>query len=259
MQEESTLSNEQLEELWHLCKSENDKDARDELTLHYVNLVKIIVKRVMPKYNAFNEYDDLINAGVLGLVDAIDKYELGKNIKFETYASIRIRGEIIDYIRSLDWASDSLRRRISAVNKAYSDLELNNSRPATEEEVAAEVGLTPEQVKDTVMKSHIFNAVSFEETLSNTSLAHKLVSNESESPDSMLMQDEVRRRLADFIDTLPKRERQVITMYYYEGFYAKNIADILGISTARVSQIHSKVINKMRERLEDLQDSLYRW
>jgi len=246
------LSNDELSHLWSLFKQTGDIDAKNEILLNYGYLVKWIVRRMMPKYNNYNEYDDLVSCGMLGLIDAVEKFELKHEVKFETYAVSRIRGEILDYMRSQDWASPSLRKKISAINSAYETYEnLNPGRPA-DQEVAASLGMPVEQVQKILTQTHMFNLVNFEDALSSGNAEAEIKNTDANTPEEELLSKERKEYLIEVIDSLPEKERLVITLYYYEGLLLKEIADILQVTESRVSQIHSKVLGKMRTRLEKL-------
>jgi RNA polymerase sigma factor for flagellar operon FliA len=240
---------EDIDKLWAAYKESGDKEAKDSLLLHYTYLVRWIVKRMMPKYNSLTEYDDLVSCGVLGLIDALDKYDQEHGVKFETYAVSRIRGEILDYLRSLDWAPPSLRKKISAINDAYDEFERSFSEPPTERKLAESVDMSVTQVQKIMSQAHMFNLVSFEDALQSMQSSDEPHDSEDLSPESMLMEKETKRLLAEAIDTLTEKERMVVTLYYYEGLLLREIADIMSITESRVSQIHSRTLEKMRARL----------
>ena len=244
------LTLEELGHLWCIYKDSGDIEAKNEILLNYGYLVKWIVRRMMPKYNNYNEYDDLVSCGMLGLIDAVEKFELKHEVKFETYAVSRIRGEILDYMRSQDWASPSLRKKISAITNAYEAFEnLNPGRPA-DKEVAESLGMPVEQVQKILSQTHMFNLVNFEDALNSGSSEAEIKSPDMNTPEEELLDKERKELLIEVIDSLPEKERLVITLYYYEGLLLKEIADILQVTESRVSQIHSKVLAKMRTKLE---------
>ncbi|MDR0857403.1 MAG: FliA/WhiG family RNA polymerase sigma factor [Oscillospiraceae bacterium] len=245
------MQTEQLSVLWdrYLASpaSQDGCEAKNDLVLSYVFLVKAIVRRMMPKYNAHNEFDDLVNCGVIGLMDAITKFDPSKGVKFETYAGTRISGEILDYMRSQDWAPPSLRKKISSVMRAYEALELKEQREVTDVEVAKELSMEPEQVREVMAKSHIFNVINFEDALTTAGTPIDVPDSEDGTPENKYLAEELRTNLTQLIAALPERDRQIITMYYYEGFLLRDIADILGVTESRVSQIHSRVLTKLRK------------
>jgi RNA polymerase sigma factor for flagellar operon FliA len=250
--ETNKLTPEELEDLWKVYKEKNDIEAKNEILIHYGYLVRWIVRRMMPKYNSFNEYDDLVSCGMLGLIDALDKFNVDHGVKFETYAFPRIRGEILDYMRSQDWASPSLRKKISAITAAYDAFESKNIVGSVDEKVADSLDMPVEQVHKILNQAHMFNVVNFEDALSAGNVEADVRTTDDASPENELLNKEKKQIIADVIDDLPEKERLVVTLYYYEGLLLKEIADILQVTESRVSQIHSKVLSKMKVKLERL-------
>ena len=244
-----TIEGKNLEKLWVAFKVSGDIDAKNELLVHYTYLAKSIVRRMMPKYNSYNEYDDLVNCGIIGLIDAVEKFDLKHGVKFETYAVTRIKGEIIDYMRSQDWAPSSLRKKINVISETFETLESRNGATPSDMSVAKELDMPVEQVQKVLVQTHIFNVVNFEDTL-NSYAAKEIAAAEGDEPESILMQSELKRILAEVIDQLSEKEKLVVTLYYYEEMMLKEIAEILGVSESRVSQMHSKVLAKMRIRMQ---------
>jgi len=242
-------SPEELNKLWVDYKVSGDRGIKDDLLLHYGYLVRWIVRRMMPKYNNYNEYDDLVSCGMIGLIDAVDKFELKHEVKFETYAVTRVRGEILDYMRSQDWASPSLRKKISAINSAYEIHESKNPNGSVDQQVADSLGMTVENVHKVLNQTHMFNLINFEDALGTTNPEAEIKNREEKTPEDELLEKEKKAVLVQVIDELPEKERIVITLYYYEGLLLKEIADVLSVTESRVSQIHSKVLAKMRAKL----------
>ena len=248
----SKIPEEQLKALWVEFKESGDKEARDKILLNYGYLVKWIVRRMMPKYNNYNDYDDLVSCGMLGLIDAVEKFELKHEVKFETYAVTRIRGEILDYMRSQDWAPPSLRKKITAIGAAYEAFEAQNPGVHADKAVAESLNMPVEQVQKILTQTHMFNLINFEDALSSTNPEAEIRSRDEKTPEEDLIEKEKKRILVDVIDALPEKERLVISLYYYEGLLLKEIAEILQVTESRVSQIHSKVLAKMRTKLEKI-------
>jgi RNA polymerase sigma factor for flagellar operon FliA len=240
----------ELDQLWVAFKKNGDIDAKNELLLHYGYLVKWIVRRMMPKYNNYNEYDDLVSCGMIGLIDAVDKFELKHEVKFETYAVTRVRGEILDYMRSQDWASPSLRKKISAITSAYETFESKNPDGPVDQDVADSLGMPVEQVHKILNQTHMFNLINFEDALGTVNHEAEIKKPDEKTPEDELLEKEMKALLVNVIDDLPEKERMVITLYYYDGLLLKEIADILHVTESRVSQIHSKVLAKMRVKLD---------
>ncbi len=243
------VGNAKAEELWKRYTQDNTLENKNELILHYLYLVKSIVLRMLPTYEGYSNYDDLLSCGVLGLIDAINKYDVRRDVKFEYYASMRIRGEIIDHIRKQDWAPSSLRRKIQAIGNAYNELEKTLFRVPSDKEVADYMEMDEEDLLKIVEKTHIFNVVHFEEMLTEDYSLGNTIQDKGELPEEHLENKEMKEILGGFIDTLPEKERLVITLYYYEELTLKEIASILGVSESRTSQIHSKVILKLRTKM----------
>ncbi len=243
-------ANPEIAKLWRSYADHKDPKVKGELLLNYVELVRSIVLRMMPVYHGYNEFDDLVSCGVLGLMDAIDKYDITQNVRFSTYAAMRIRGEIIDHMRKGDWAPSSLRRKISAVNAAFEELEATLMRAPTEEEIAKKIGMRPDEVSEVLEKSYMFNLVHFEDLLTETWTSIPGASDSEENPEAYVENREVHQVLAQVVDSLPEKERLVISLYYYEEMTLKEIAAVLGVSESRVSQIHSKVLLKLRGQLK---------
>ncbi|MDR2600632.1 MAG: FliA/WhiG family RNA polymerase sigma factor [Oscillospiraceae bacterium] len=244
------LTPEELGQLWIEYKKNGNIDAKNKLLLHYGYLVKWIVRRMMPKYNNYNEYDDLVSCGMIGLIDAVDKFELKHEVKFETYAVTRIRGEILDYMRSQDWASPSLRKKISLITNAYEQFESKNPEGPVDQDVADSLGMPVEQIHKILTQSHMFNLINFEDALGTGNAEAEIKGPDDKTPEEELLEKEKKALLIEVIDSLNEKERLVITLYYYEGLLLKEIADTLQVTESRVSQIHSKVLSKMRTKLE---------
>lgn len=241
----------ELDALWRAFKSTGDPALKDELLMHYIGLVKSAVHRMMPKYNRYHEFDDLVNCGVIGLIDAVDRYRPDQGVRFESYAISRIRGEILDYMRSQDWAPASMRKKMNAMSRIYEQAE-NTGIADADEYVAREMDMTVEQVQKMLAQSHIFNIMNFEDSLASSNAINSAPVSEDSLPENQLLTGELKRALAESIDELPEKERLVITLYYYEGLLLKEIADILGVTESRVSQIHSKVLMKLKTRLKSV-------
>ena len=244
------LDPDELKSLWITFKQSGDIGAKNRILLNYGYLVKWIVRRMMPKYNNYNEYDDLVSCGMLGLIDAVDKYDIKHEVKFETYAVSRIRGEILDYMRAQDWASPSLRKKISAITNAYEAYENQNPGQPADKAVAESLNMPAEQVQKILAQTHMFNLINFEDALGSTNPEAEIKGPDENAPEDELLKKEKKEQLTEVIDALPEKERLVITLYYYEGLLLKEIANILQVTESRVSQIHSKVLTKMRTKLE---------
>jgi RNA polymerase sigma factor for flagellar operon FliA len=236
------------QKLWERYLRDRSVEVKNELVMLYIGLVKSIVLRMIPTYKGYSSYDDMLSCGVLGLMDAIEKYDAAKKVKFEYYAAMRIKGEIIDNIRKQDWAPSSLRRKIKTISNACSELEHQHHRMPTDEEVAAYLGMEEEEVQKTLEKSHMFNILYFEEMVQDDHL-HEGSSND-EPMEEEVERTEMIKILGGFIEGLTERERMVITLYYYEEMTLKEIAQVLGVTESRTSQIHSKAVMMLRSRMD---------
>lgn len=239
-----------IEQLWQEFANERTLDLKNELVLYYLPQVKNIVLRLMPTYKAYSNYDDMLSCGILGLMDAIEKFDINRDVKFEYYAAMRIRGEIIDNIRKQDWAPSSLRRKIKAISQAYYDLENRYNREPTDKEVADYLDMDEEDLHSTLGKSQMFNIIHFEELVQSDNVWELSIQNQSASIEEEVENREIVKMLGEIIENLPEKERLVVTLYYYEEMTLKEVAAVLGVSESRVSQIHSKAVMKMRTKMQ---------
>ncbi|WP_026476027.1 FliA/WhiG family RNA polymerase sigma factor [Alkaliphilus transvaalensis] len=233
--------------LWQKYKLNKDIEAKTALIEGYIELVKIVAGRLYTTYGSNIEYDDLVSYGIFGLIDAIDKFELEKSVKFETYAQIRIRGAIIDQLRNLDWVPRSIRQKSKAVDRAYQKLEGILGRSATDEEVAREMGLSLGEFQSILQQVNNLQIISLEEKLMENNI-NNIHSEEDLIPESIICNKESYETLHESIDKLPEREKQVITLYYYEELTYKEIGAVLSISESRVSQLHTKAISRLKSK-----------
>lgn len=244
-----STGNERTDALWAHYEKEKTLEYRNELVMAYIFLVKNIVYRMLPIYKGYSNYDDLLSCGVLGLIDAIDKYVLKRDVRFEYYASLRIKGEIIDHMRKQDWAPSSLRRKIQSISAAYEELEKKYARMPSDEEVSEYLGIEEDKLQKIMEKAHMFNVMHFEEIINDEYSAAFNIQDKSESSEDQLVNKEMKHILGELIDGLPEKERLVVTLYYYEELTLKEIASVLNVSESRISQIHSKVILKLRTKM----------
>jgi RNA polymerase sigma factor FliA len=249
LQQERSAPAGTAQELWERFAATRSVEARNDLLVHYAYLVKIIVSRLVPTHGRHAEYDDLINNGIIGLMDAIEKFDPRRMVKFETYASLRIRGEIIDYMRRQDWAPVSLRKKIKTVSYAVNTLEDRLGRQPTEEEIATFLGMDVPELLKTLEATQTLNILYIEELKASNDSGRELSDGEGDVVSSQFEKREMKEIIAKLIESLPENERLVITLYYYEEMTMKEIALTLGVTEPRVSQIHSKVLSKLRGKL----------
>ena len=241
------------DKLWQQYSKTHDTELRDELILEYAQLVKLVAGR-LSMYLGYNvEYDDLVGYGIFGLIDAIDKYDYGKNVKFETYASLRIRGAILDQIRKMDWIPRSLRQKQKKIDAAMAKIESESGKVATDEELAAEIGISIDELSDWQGQMKSSNLISLDEyTEAGSEVKMENVSNSHfDQPETVVEKEETKKKLIEAIDTLTEKERSVIVLYYYEDMTLKEISMTLEVSESRVSQLHTKALNKMKKIMGD--------
>jgi len=249
-----------LAALWAAYKDADDQDARERLILNYSPLVKYVAGRLSANLPPTVENADLISYGIFGLIDAIEKFDPGRGIKFETYAIARIKGAIIDELRALDWVPRSIRAHAREIERAYIALENRLRRVPRDAEVAKEMGISSRELQNIFTKLSYTSVVSFEELWSTggerdekTSLIGTIQDDTAEDPVTTFESTEIKDILAGAIDRLPEREKIVIALYYYEGLTLKEIGEVLGVTESRVSQLHTKSVLRLRARLHSAQ------
>lgn len=247
------MDDKQKEELWKEYEKTKNPSIREQLIIEYSGLVKIVAGRLGMYLGYTVEYDDLVGYGIFGLIDAIDKFELTKGVKFETYASLRIRGSILDQIRKMDWIPRTLRQKQKKLETAMKDLETKYGRPASNQELSEELGISTSELEDLVNQTQIANLVSLDEYLEQGSEVKIESANTTrfEQPERLVERQELKKILAEAIDSLTENEQKVIAFYYFEELTLKEISRILEVSESRVSQLHTKALRKMRERMGD--------
>lgn len=250
-----------LEELWKEFKATGDGDVRERLILHYAPLVKYVAGRVGVGLPPNIEQADLVSYGIFGLIDAIEKFDVNRAIKFETYAISRIKGAIIDELRSIDWIPRSIRSKAREVERAYAALEARLHRTPTEPEVAAELGIKLEELHAIFGQVSFVNVVALDELLNvngekgdKVSLVDTLEDTKAEDPVRVFESQETKHLLARAINMLPEREKIVVTLYYYEGLTLAEIGQVLGVTESRICQMHTKAVLQLRAKLADQRD-----
>lgn len=236
-----------IDNLWIEYGETKDRKIKNILIENYIHLVKIVAGRMYNFYGGKVEYDDLIGYGSLGLIDSIDRFDISKNIKFETYAQIRIKGEIIDNIRKLDWIPRSLRKKSKDLQEVIYKLENNLGRVPTNEEIAHELDINLDDVENLLSEISTFNISSLDETIIN--YGDKFSDYDKETPESVYDNIELKEILGNSIDKLTKNEKLVISLYYYEELTYKEIGQVMDLSESRISQIHSKAILNIKNNL----------
>ncbi len=237
--------------LWEDYARLKTPDLREKLILEYAPLVKVVAGR-LSMYLGYNvEYEDLVSYGVFGLIDAIDKFDRNKEVKFETYASLRIRGAILDQIRKMDWIPRTIRQRQKQIDTAVKELEQRNGRPATDAELAAYMGISEDEFLDWQNQVKADNIISLNEYVEqgNDISSEKSISSGFETPESVVEKSELKKMLEESLELLTDKEKKVILLYYYEELTLKEISRVLEVSESRISQLHTKALQKMKTKM----------
>lgn len=237
--------------LWREYAQSHLADTREKLILEYAPLVKVVAGR-LSMYLGYNvEYEDLVSYGIFGLIDAIDKYDCTKPVKFETYASLRIRGAILDQIRKMDWIPRTIRQKQKLIDSAQKEIEAEKGRNATEPETIEKLGITDEEYTAWQSQMKVTGLVSLNEFMEQGSdVANgKNASSHFAIPEEAYEQEELKQVLADSLSLLTEKERRVIELYYYEEMTLKEISVILEVSESRISQLHTKALQKMKTKM----------
>ena len=247
----------ELKDLWRRYKNDGNDKAREQLVVAYSPLVKYVAGRMSSGLPAHVEEADLISYGLLGLINAIERFDLTREIKFETYAITRIKGAIIDELRALDWVPRSVRARAREIEKAHAKLEHQLHRTPTDEEMARELKISVTEFQEALVKISTSTVVALDElwAVSDSSgdavsLLDTLQDPDAPDPEQLLAQSEVKDRLADAIAALPEREKLVIALYYYENLTLREIGEVLGVTESRISQLHTKAVLRLKSRLQ---------
>lgn len=241
---------------WERFKEYGDLAAREELIVHYAYLVKYIAHRLAINLSSAVELDELISYGIEGLIDAVEKFDYTRKIKFETYAVARIKGAMIDGLRAMDWVPVSVRQKSKELEKTYARIEAELGRPATDAEMARAMGISEEQFRNLLSEISVTTIVYLEDFIPGDDGGDKgkriidlLQDDQSDDIISLVELAETRSILAEAIGKLPDKEKTVIYLYYYEGLTLKEIGEVLNLSESRISQLHTKAILRLRGRL----------
>jgi RNA polymerase sigma factor FliA len=253
---EASVKAVELKDLWRRYRANADERARERLVVAYSPLVKYVAGRMASGLPTHVEEADLISYGLLGLISAIERFDPDREIKFETYAIPRVRGAIIDELRALDWVPRSVRSRAREIERANVKLEHRLQRAPTDEEIAAELGLSIAEFHDSLVQISNSTIAALDElwTVSDTSgdqvsLLDTLQDPEAPDPAKAMDASELQDRIADAIARLPEREKLVIALYYYENLTLREIGEVLGVTESRISQLHTKAVLRLRSRL----------
>jgi RNA polymerase sigma factor for flagellar operon FliA len=250
------VAGEDTQALWREYRNDKNQAVRDRLILTYAPLVKYVAGRLGSGLPAHVDENDLVSYGLLGLIGAIERFDPDREIKFETYAITRIRGSIIDELRALDWVPRSVRSRARDIERAIAELERTLRRAPTDEEIAAKLGISTDELDESLTDIGRSSIAALDElwTVSSSggdqvALIDTIEDTQGPEPQAEFAQTELKEALAESIARLPERERLVVTLYYYEELTLREIGEVLGVTESRVSQLHTKAILRMKGRL----------
>ncbi len=252
-QNKPTLDASALDEVWQRYKETGREQERDELIVFYSPLVKYVASRVAAGLPQSVDQADLVSYGMFGLIDAIKKFDLERGYKFETYAISRIKGAVLDELRSIDWVPRSVRSKAKMIERALVKLEAKNHRVPSDQEIADELGLSSKQLNNMYKQISSLGLVALDGVLSGNG-AESLtfgdtLADRSDGPGGVYERQETRQMLAEAINTMNEREKIVLTLYYYENLTLAEIGNVLGVTESRVCQIHTKAVLQLRSRL----------
>ena len=239
------------EKLWEEYQKNPSAELREKIIIEYAPLVRVVAGR-LSMYLGYNvEYEDLVSYGIFGLIDAIDKFDRGKDVKFETYASLRIRGSILDQIRKMDWIPRTVRQKRKKIEEAIKQIETKTGRNASDEEIAQELGIGEEELNDWQTQLNVTNVISLNEFVEQGGEPVMDAKNNSHfiQPEESVQEEELKKVLMESLELLTEKEKKVILLYYYEDLTLKEISSILEVSESRVSQLHTKALLKMRKKM----------
>jgi RNA polymerase sigma factor for flagellar operon FliA len=250
------------EELWDLYRRSRDPAIREAFIKQYAPLVKYVAGKVAVGMPHSVEFDDLVGFGVFGLLDAIDKYDPNKNVKFKTYAVTRIRGAIFDELRSIDWVPRSVRQKTREIEETIGSLEAQLGRTVTDQEIASALGMDEDEFLKTMLKISGTSVLSLNDVWyagdenDRISIGESIESPTSLNPDVIVEKDEIRRVIIEAINELPDKEKKVLVLYYYEDLTLKEIGQVLEVTESRVSQLHTKAILRLRAKLTNIRKGI---
>lgn len=239
------------EQLWELYAKTPTGELREQIIIEYAPLVKVVAGK-LSMYLGYNvEYDDLVSYGIFGLIDAIDKFDIDKSVKFETYASLRIRGSILDQIRKMDWIPRTVRQKQKKIDEAIKIVEERTGKAASDEEVAVELGVSDDELLNWQGQLKVTNVISLNEFVEqgNEPITETHVSSSFSTPEESIEKEELSKVIGESLQLLTEKEKNVILLYYYEDMTLKEISKVFDVSESRVSQLHTKALQKMKKQM----------
>ena len=239
------------QKIWEKYTKNPTQEMREQIIIEYAPLVKIVAGRLSMYLGGNVEYEDLVSYGVFGLIDAIDKFDTNKDVKFETYASLRIRGSILDQIRKMDWIPRTVRQRQRKIDEAIKSLEARTGKTPTDEMLAEELGVSGEELLSWQSQLKVTNVVSLNEFVEsgNEPVMDAKGNFRCAQPEEVIAETELKRMLKDAMQLLTEKEQKVILLYYYEDLTLKEISRVLEVSESRISQLHTKALQKMKKKM----------
>ncbi len=245
------------EKLWEYYAATKDINIRNKIIEKYSYLVRIIALKIRGIYQQYGDVDDVVNEGIIALIDVIDKFDVTKNIKFETYAAIRIKGAIIDYVRKQDWTPRKVKSDAKVLSQAEKELNMKLGRTPSDNEIADFLKIDMDEYNQIVRNTLSTNIMSFEELVGEANLSNREIKHDYELPEDIYETKELNKVLKDSINKLKEKEKLVISLYYKEEIKLKDISKILNISNSRASQIHSTALEKLQKSIQEyMQDKI---
>lgn len=260
---EKLLEEKTEEELWELYRKTQDPKIRDMFVKQYAPLVKYVAGKVAVGMPHNVDFDDLVGFGVFGLIDAINKFDPNKHVKFKTYAVTRIRGAIFDELRSIDWVPRSVRQKSREIEETIHSLEASLGRSASDSEIASELGMDEDEFQKTMVKISGTSILSLNDVWYTSdendriSIVDSIESPRSLNPDNIVEKEEIKRVIVQAINELPEKEKKVLVLYYYEDLTLKEIGKVLEVTESRISQLHTKAILRLRSKLTNIKKGIY--
>ncbi len=261
--DENIINGKTESDLWLEYRRTRDQSIRDAIITQYAPLVKYVAGKVSVGMPASVDFDDLVGFGVFGLLDAIEKFDPEKHVKFKTYAVTRIRGAIFDELRSIDWVPRSVRQKTRELDEAVQRLESSLGRSATDEEIAQELDMELDQYNQVLLKISGTSMLSLNDVWfagddnDKISIADSIESPSSLRPDSIAEREEIKRVIVEAINELPEKEKKVLVLYYYEDLTLKEIGQVLDVTESRISQLHTKAISRLRAKLTNIKKGIF--